>query len=104
MRRSAMIEFYGVRDVYSESGVNLTLLRENACLSVEERWENKHQALLFRQVLRTSSATEGPPNSAPPSRPEDNYTTLLLCLVQVGAEFALVGGMVEAAHGLDGAL
>ena len=32
------IEFYGGYEVYSESGIDLTLLRENLRKSLEERW------------------------------------------------------------------
>src|SRR5207245_5942378 len=50
-RRSAMIEFYGVKDVYSESGVDLTLLRQNLQRTIEERWENNRRAVEFCRTL-----------------------------------------------------
>lgn len=40
-----MIEFYGGYQVYSESGVDLTLLRRNLKLTVTERWEENRRAL-----------------------------------------------------------
>ncbi len=37
------IEFYGGYEVYSESGVDLTLLRNNLRRSLEQRWERGHR-------------------------------------------------------------
>ena len=39
-----MIEFYGGYEVYSESGVDLTLLRGNLRRSIEERWAKNRRA------------------------------------------------------------
>jgi predicted nucleotidyltransferase len=38
------IEFYGGYEVYSESGIDLTLLRGNLRRSIEERWEKNRRA------------------------------------------------------------
>ena len=46
-----MIEFYGVKEVYSESGIDLTLLRENLERTLEERWE-RVAAVSTRQLIR----------------------------------------------------
>jgi hypothetical protein len=50
------IEFYGGYQVYSESGVDLTMLRRNLERTVEERWENNRRALAFGNVLRDANA------------------------------------------------
>jgi hypothetical protein len=49
------IEFHGVSDVYSESGIDLTLLRGNLRRSIEERWENIRRAAEFARALQQSS-------------------------------------------------
>ena len=51
------IEFYGGYQVYSESGVDLTMLRRNLERTVEERWENNRRALAFGNALRDANAT-----------------------------------------------
>jgi hypothetical protein len=99
-----MIEFYGVKDVYSENGTDLTLLRENLELSVELRWKNNIQALLFGEVLHAAAAAPDLPTSAPPSCGEDQFTMVLRRLVNAGAEFALLGGIAQAIHGQEDCL
>src|SRR6266550_1385680 len=49
-----MIEFYGGYEVYSESGVDLTLLRRNLQLSLEERLRNNGRMLPLMDALRKS--------------------------------------------------
>jgi hypothetical protein len=59
-----MIEFYGGYQVYSESGVDLTLLRRNLKLTVTERWEQHARALrmveAFRKAARVRSDSPAP--------------------------------------------
>jgi hypothetical protein len=52
------IEFYGGYQVYSESGVDLTMLRRNLERTVEERWENNRRALELGNVLRAAKAAQ----------------------------------------------
>jgi elongation factor P--beta-lysine ligase len=60
--KPAGIEFYGGYQVYSESGVDLTLLRERLKLTVTERWEQNFQALelveAFREAGRAKRARD----------------------------------------------
>lgn len=52
------IEFYGVKDVYSENGVDLTLLRERLKLTVTERWERNSQALQLVQAFQEAGRAQ----------------------------------------------
>jgi hypothetical protein len=64
-----MIEFYGGYQVYSESGVDLTLLRHNLKLTVTQRWEQHARALkmvqAFREAVRVRSDSPAPPVKSP---------------------------------------
>ena len=46
------IEFYGAYQVYSENGVDLTLLRQNLKLVVTARWEQNLRALEVVEAFR----------------------------------------------------
>ena len=59
------IEFYGGYQVYSESGVDLTLLRENLKHTVTERWERNAEALAFIEEVRR--ARHAQPQADPPT-------------------------------------
>ena len=48
------MDFYGGYQVYSESGVDLTLLRENLKLTVTERVQANARALYFVEELRNA--------------------------------------------------
>jgi hypothetical protein len=58
------IEFYGGYPVYSDTGVDLTLLRERLKLTVTERWERNFRALelveAFREAGRARRAKGAP--------------------------------------------
>src|SRR5438128_711039 len=95
-----MIEFYGVKDVYSESGVDLTLLRRNLQRTVEDRWEHNRRAAGFAwhlsrcappNVQRLQGIDDLPPIFHP------------LCLWQeltrAGVEAVIVGGQAMVIHG-----
>lgn len=69
------IEFYGVEEVYSASGVDLTLLRENLRLSLEKRWANNRLAVVFARLLMKRLAANR-------------------------IQYALVGSQAMYAHGL----
>ena len=59
------LEFYGGSQVYSESGVDLSLLRENLEKTIEERWDENRRAALFAETLRLSQ----PPGKRRASQP-----------------------------------
>lgn len=96
------IEFYGGYEVYSESGVDLTLLRANLRLSLEERWEKSRRALKFALALQQP---ERSPNEIAPSpdRPLDTKSaiTLLKLLASHHVQYVLVGVQAMHAHGSE---
>ena len=53
-----MVEFYGGYQVYSDSGVDLTLLKARLALTVTERWEDNARALEFVEALRKAKHVE----------------------------------------------
>ena len=63
------MEFYGVDHVYSESGVDLTLLRKNLALTVTQRWEKNFQALKTVKAIREAGRARRDRNAARTERP-----------------------------------
>jgi len=88
------MEFYGNYQVYSESGVDLTLLRENLRRSVEERWDKNARFLPFMEALRASNK-----NHPEPPIMELDAPALLRRLTSHRVEFVLIGGLAMIAHG-----
>jgi hypothetical protein len=88
------MEFYGNYQVYSESGVDLTLLRENLRRSVEERWDKNARFLPFMEALRASNK-----NHPEPPIMELDAPALLRQLMSHKVEFVLIGGLAMIAHG-----
>jgi predicted nucleotidyltransferase len=88
-----MIEFYGVKDVYSESGVDLTLLRRNLDRSIEERWESNR---LFWEKF-TAAPHAGRKSSVTPT--PFNPTAILQEMLDQGVAFVVIGGLAMIAHG-----
>jgi hypothetical protein len=84
-----MIEFYGVKDVYSESGVDLTLLRENLKRSVEQRWEGNRR---FWEQWAIGARAQ-------PMNGTFNPTAILQELIRHHVEFVVIGGLAMIVHG-----
>ena len=63
------MEFYGVDRVYSESGVDLTLLRKNLALTVTQRWEKNFQALKTVKAMREAGRARRNGDAAQAERP-----------------------------------
>jgi hypothetical protein len=94
------IEFYGGYQVYSESGVDLTLLRENLRRSLEERWENNRRALAFSHALREAvRGSSGTRNNAGEGSPMTDAVAVIRQLTSHQVEFVVVGGQAMRAHG-----
>jgi hypothetical protein len=95
-----MIEFYGGYQVYSESGVDLTLLRENLKRPLAQRFDSNARMLAFLEEIGRAGPT-------PSSQPRDlgrgvpmlDTPAILGQLVQQRVEFVLVGGLAMIAHG-----
>lgn len=95
-----MIEFYGGYEVYSESGVDLTLLRENLRQSLEERWRRGQRALEFTLALQQSGYMQK--ETVPPSdKPLDTREAIVLLklLAAHHVRYVIVGEQAMHAHG-----
>jgi hypothetical protein len=97
-----LIKFYGDYQVYSESGVDLTLLRENLRRTLEERWANNARVLRLLEELRRSGR---PPSSVGSKGPERlamgdfDAPAILRQLTEGHVEFVLIGGLAMIAQG-----
>jgi hypothetical protein len=91
-----MIEFYGIDNVYSESGVDLTLLRQNLQRTIEERWENNRRAVEFCRMLDQSN-----PQAQRPARKLGMFdpAKVLTTLTDAKVEFVVIGGLALRTHG-----
>src|SRR5437899_277664 len=92
------MKFYGVDDVYSESGVDLTLLRENLTKPIEVRLIKNSRAL--KSVLAFArecqkSALSGKDDMDKPLEVEG----ILKQLTSFQVRFVLIGGLAMRAHG-----
>ncbi len=94
------LEFYGGYQVYSDSGVDLTLLRENLEKSIEDRLEENRRAALFAETLRLS-LPPGQRHSTPPARRQAMFDpdALIRRLSEHDVEFVLIGGLAMIVHG-----
>jgi hypothetical protein len=93
------IEFYGGYQVYSDTGVDLTLLRANLKRTIEERLEQNTQAMRLVQALR-GAARRGDPCLE--DRPGGNMldpSPLLQQLHNGKVEFVVIGGLAMIAQG-----
>jgi hypothetical protein len=95
--RPAGIEFYGGYQVYSETGVDLTLLRENLKRSPETRFAQDAGFLELVKALQES----GPIGRAKRSRVADTFapTALLDHLARARVEYVLIGGLAMRVQG-----
>jgi len=62
------VEFFGGYQVYSESGIDLTLLRERLRLTETERWQENGRALRLVEELRRAGDAGRDNNSTSPGR------------------------------------
>ncbi len=90
--KPAEIVFYGGYQVYSESGVDLTLLRANLQRSVEVRWEGNRRALSFFAGMRTPTAVQR-------SVAMFDAAALVRQLTENRVEYVLIGGLAMIVHG-----
>jgi hypothetical protein len=87
------IKFYGGYQVYSESGVDLTLLRENLRRTPEQRWADACRGAAIFDAFRPVG--KRPKGDRPMFDPEG----IVRRLKDQGAEFVVIGGMAMIAHG-----
>jgi predicted nucleotidyltransferase len=93
------IEFYGGYQVYSESGVDLTLLRENLRRSVEERFQDNRRALTFALALREAGAARFGGTPEPRSQNVIDTPSVVTLLLSHQVEFVIIGGQAMIAQG-----
>jgi hypothetical protein len=98
--KPAGIEFYGGYQVYSESGVDLTLLRENLKRTVEQRLANNARGL--RLAYAMDEAGRRLRNAAPSDggrRTVIDPAPILHQLTAHQVEFIVIGGLAMRVHG-----
>jgi hypothetical protein len=94
------IKFYGDYQVYSESGVDLTLLRENLRRSSEVRWEYNRRAAEFAHASDLARRSrEG--SSASTERDSDMFdpAAIIKQLLDHHVDFVVIGGLAMTIHG-----
>jgi hypothetical protein len=94
-----MIEFYGGYQVYSESGVDLTLLRENLKYSPTELIEHNRQAMSFLLECDKESRKHNPWLRNRPRLIMLEPAPILQLLNEAQVEYVLIGGLAMRAHG-----
>jgi predicted nucleotidyltransferase len=98
--RCAPIEFYGGYQVYSESGVDLTLLRENLKRTVTQLWENNCRALpRFEEVGRAGRKARGESSTKGTEFIMLEIEKILRLLSTHQVEFVVIGGLAMIAQG-----
>lgn len=93
------MEFYGGYQVYAESGVDLTLLRENLNRTVAERIDDNARSLAVADAFEESGRTSG---SHSHNRPRFNMLDpgpMLRQLIDHDVKVVLIGGLAMVAHG-----
>lgn len=92
------MEFAGGQQVYSESGVDLTLLRRNLGLSVSDRLlRNARMLPLLAELAKGAIRNEAERHGR--GLPMLEVEALLHVLVDNQIEFVLIGGLAMRAHG-----
>jgi hypothetical protein len=95
-----MIEFYGGYQVYSESGVDLTMLRENLKRSVTQRLENNSNALrLVAELQKAIPAHSVRGESVPRQAMQLNAEAILRPLAEHQVKYVLIGGLAMRVQG-----
>jgi hypothetical protein len=94
------LEFYGGYQVYSDSGVDLTLLRQNLTRTVEQRLENNKRALAMGHAFQRA----GRPGRPQPPNPDERFVmvdapALIQVLASGEVEFVTIGGQAMRAQG-----
>ena len=94
-----MIEFYGGYQVYSESGVDLTLLRESIKRTPTERIEENCRAIPCLMAFDRAARENYPALRKRPSLVMLDPAPLLRLLTEKHVEFVIIGGLAMRAHG-----
>src|SRR5262249_48943774 len=89
------IEFYGGYQVYSESGVDLTLLRRNLQKTPEQRWEDARRGARLLHAFAPGSSGGPAHRRLPMFEPEG----IVRQLHEHQVEFVVIGGLAMIAQG-----
>jgi hypothetical protein len=93
-----MIEFYGGYQVYSDSGVDLTLLRENLKRTLTQRWQQNCDSLPFLDALRDSGASRSA-SVTPRDSTMLDLPGLIRQLQDHQVEYVVIDGLAMIAQG-----
>ena len=93
------IKFYGGYQVYSDSGVDLTLLRRNLDRSIEQRFKNNSRGIAQANSFRAVDSETSTDQASTKVSPMVESEPILKQLSNHGVEFVLIGGMAMRAHG-----
>jgi hypothetical protein len=96
------MKFYGDYQVYSESGVDLTLLKENMQRPFETRWAINLGFLRFAAACRESARAKestGHSSKEGPQMVEFDPSAFLRLLTDQQVEFVVIGGLAMMAQG-----
>jgi hypothetical protein len=97
---AAGIKFYGGYQVYSDSGIDLTLLRENLSRTVEQRFDDNGRAIPLLEALRSSRRPRRAGVADGDRRPAMlDVAAILRQLNDHQVEYVLIGGLAMIAHG-----
>jgi hypothetical protein len=98
--KSAGIQFYGGYQVYSESGIDLTLLRQNLEGTVTQRWENNSKSAQSLEGWREAARPIGNARSQTTRKITMLDTEGFLRLLSAHqVEYVVIGGLAMIAHG-----
>jgi hypothetical protein len=94
------IQFYGGYQVYSESGIDLTLLRQSLELTVSERWRSNSRSAeslrAWREVGQPRRITQPGSTWKTPMLDTEGFLRLLN---ERRVEYVVIGGLAMIAHG-----
>jgi hypothetical protein len=94
------LRFFGVDQVYSETGVDLTQLRHNLSQTIEEQWEDARRgAAVFQAFARPRRNTEAAEPRREVGTAMFNPEGIVRQLTAHKVEFVVIGELAMIAHG-----
>jgi hypothetical protein len=95
-----MIEFYGGYQVYSESGIDLTLLKQNLRRTLEDRWQyNLRAGELGQAFAEAGRRSRGLSPRLDQGATMFDPAAILQRLLDHRVEFVVIGGLAMTIHG-----
>jgi hypothetical protein len=95
------MRFYGNHQIYSDSGVDLTMLRENLKRTVEERWAANAKLVGFVEAVRATAPGRAarPGNLGGVIMADLDAPGLMRLLIDHKVDFVVIGGLAMIAQG-----